>query len=119
MQDYKWTKRLSRSTISNVLACSPESVEFTIDRRNRTVECTIHRYHDHGYGLAICSCLDEFNVPRGKTIAANRAVLALTEKVNSRSVRQRWELFPDTWTKKRIDRLKSFRGVYKCQYGYV
>ena len=116
MEDYKWTRGLSKSTISNVLECGPKSVKFTIQRRIGTTVCTIERDLDSARGIALCSCLDEFDESRGKNIAARRAVLALTEGKSSRSVRQDWYLFPNTWTKKRIDHLQGFNGMYKCQY---
>lgn len=116
MKDYKWTRGLSKSTISNVLNHIPEHVSFLVDWKKRVVLCEITCSADRAYGIAICSCLDDFDPKRGKNIAARRAVLALTEKVNSRYTRTAWQLFPDTWTKKRIIRLQSFGGTAKCIY---
>lgn len=116
MEDYKWTRGLSRSTVSNVLECEPEHVVFVIGRKMRTVQCRVEGTHDGGVGLAICSCIDEFDERIGKNIAARRAVLALVEGKSSRPVRMDWHSFPDTWTKKRINHIKSFDGMEKCTY---
>ena len=116
MKDFKWTKGLNRSTIFNVLACEPIAVSYNVNYKERTVTCKVSTATASGQGIAICSCLDEFNVPKGKNIAARRAVLAMIDKSSSRPVRVDWHKFPNTWTKKRINRLKSFHGMYKCYY---
>lgn len=116
MENFRWARRLSKSTISNVLECNPIEVDFFVNRKRNTILCRINTKEGKGWGLAICSCLDEFEPDKGKNISAGRAVLALHEKHNSRNVRNAWFQFPNTWTKKRIDHLKSFNGMPKCFY---
>ena len=116
MEDFKWARGLSRSTVANVLNCEATAVNFTLNRKKRVAVCEIQRDDEKGYGIAICSCLDEFDHKKGKNIAARRAVLALAEKKSSRFVRYGWYKFPNTWTKKRIDHIKSFDGMPKCIY---
>lgn len=116
MENNKWMKGLSRSTVANVLAQEPKSVEFISDYKDRVTYCKIVREDDFGWGMAICSCLDRFDRGKGRNIAAGRALLALVEKKSSRPVRTIWESYPSTWTKKHIEFISGFKGVQKCQY---
>lgn len=117
MNSYKWTRGLSKSTIANVLECQPESVEFRVNHKRKIVACDISTKDGNATGVAICSCLDDFDIKKGKNIAAGRAVIALIDKYSSRFTRSRWEQFPGTWTKKRIMAFRLFDGIPKAIYG--
>lgn len=104
----KWARGLNKELVSTILSIDPDPcVEFTVEYPEK-VTCTIAiNSGEIGVGRAICSILDEFNEKKGKNKAAGRAVRALVSKRNNDSIRNIWEQFPDTWSKKHINRVLS------------
>jgi len=115
----KWAKGLNKELVSTILSIdSNPYVEFMVEYPEK-VTCTIAiSSSEIGVGRAICSILDQFNEKKGKNKAAGRAVRALVSKNNNDSIRSIWEQFPDTWSKKHIDRVLS-NSIYLHKSAYI
>lgn len=114
----KWAKGLNRELVSTILMLDSEAnVEFDV-RYPEMVTCTVTLANGEvGKGRAICSILDEFDEKKGKNKAAGRAVRALVTKNNNDGIRNIWEQFPSTWSKRHIDRvLGNAMYLYKSVY---
>lgn len=102
----KWMKGLDRDLIKRILDINPSHVGFTI-KWGYAVRCEIidKERENVGVGISICSTIDEFDLNRGKNIAAGRARKALVKKQSSGHIREAWHQFPDTWRKAQIKRV--------------
>lgn len=123
----RWKRGLSRTLVDEILNLNPEEVLFQIVQP-KYIKCIIKTKNHTGTGISICSLLDEkdFNVRKGKNIAAGRAVKALKKLCTSSFIRS-WETdarFPRTWTIGQANKLSAlshilggFKSVFEFNSG--
>jgi hypothetical protein len=118
MEDLKWARKINNPLVEKVLSFNPKRVRFTQNIVNGVTWCDIKLENDSYkwyWGAAICSVLDRFDPIKGKTIALGRALAALENKRNNRKVRSRWSEFPNSWSKRQIERV-IHSGVWYKSY---
>lgn len=105
---------VSKYLIDAVLAHQPKAVEFEIEPP--LTSCVIETNEEKVEGMAICSVLDRFDEKTGKNKALGRAIKALNRKESSGIVREYFDDYPDSWTKRQIMNVIGYGGVHKSFY---
>jgi len=107
MEDTKWARRLSYKLVDQVIELGATSVVFKTDASFKTTTCTILLPRGKGIGVSICSTLDKFDETVGKPKSLGRAISACKNGGRNFEVRDTWDKFPNSWTKRQIDRVKD------------
>jgi len=107
MEDTKWARRLSHELVDQVFKLKATSVTFKIDTSFKTTTCVIHLPRGKGIGVSICSTLDKFDEIVGKEESLERAKCACENGGRDFEIRDTWDKFPNSWTKRQIDRVKN------------
>ena len=107
MEDTKWARRLSHELVDQVFKLKAISVTFKIDTSFKTTTCTILLPRGKGIGVSICSTLDKFDEIVGKEESLERAKCACENGGRDFEIRDTWDKFPNSWTKRQIDRVKN------------
>ena len=114
----KWKKYTSKKLFDEIMAFAPKDVTVTVDNKVY-ITASINTEKEYGEGIAICSIEDEnyyYDLKKGINTALGRAVKALKNKESDLPVRDDFSEFPNTWTKRSIDRVMTFAGYYKSYY---
>jgi len=116
----KWKKFVSKKLFDDLVSFRPTKVIVEV-KDGIYFYVTISTEDEYGEGIAICSMQDEYydyDLKVGINKAMGRAVKALKTKTNDLPIRKDYEDFPNTWTKKAIERVRYMGGMYKSYYEY-
>lgn len=114
MKETKWARRLNRDLLDEIFALDPKSVNFIIDRKKGTTTCHLVTNTKKEYcGVSVCSILDKYDEIEGKNKSLGRAFAAYKKKINSLPIRTSWNKFPETWTKRQIERVLKVPVPFK------
>jgi hypothetical protein len=113
---FKWSRGLTKQIVYDIVnKYECQKVEFFID--DPIVVCKLKgKAGDVGFGYAICSVLDKFDIRVGKCKAAGRALKALYNRMTSLPVRCTYNDFPMSWQRRQIERVMDFPLGHKSVF---
>ena len=121
----KWKRGLSDNLVSRIEGIKPREVRFEY-KHGCWVECIIQLGHGRAVGLAICSTLDDFNLNRGKEIAAGRAFKVINKLITpegnsaaAQPIRKNIDDFPKGWKNSQAKQVMEVAKKFNFKMLYI
>lgn len=112
------TRNLTKEVRRAIYELRIKVIEFKAE--NPVVSCVlVDANNNAGVGISLCSELDDFDMDYGKIKAAGRAIKGLVNRCNSELIRDDWNSFPNSWTKRRIVQLQMHGNMYLYKVGFI
>lgn len=122
-----WERGIPKELVRKIKEVQPRSVTFVV-RYKQYVYCKIKTSYGEGFGLAICSAVDEdkFDLNRGKEIAAGRAYKSLylplpsgQNEVTCGRIRNDELMFPGNWALRQVRKVIKYSKKFGVKKRYV
>jgi hypothetical protein len=114
-----WTKYVGKKHFEELRNLGIKIRDVYVDFNRLYIICGVHTNNEVGWGIAICSTIDEFRFDKGVPKALGRAIKALKTKKSDLPVRKNFREFSDDWTMRQIRRVLDSPFLYKSIYEVV